>query len=167
MHDSFILLVAWMSALYCSSSSTISLLPNLHANMSGVLPKLSFSSISAPNSIRLLTHAYLFFSIARDSGVLSSLSSGSTPHPLLIRARITWRDPAYAAKCIGVRSCWPLSLKVMLTSRPWSKNKLAWSSLSSKSSWSSASVLRHLSKCSFFLVFCITSLHTLHLVELR
>ena len=153
MHDSFILLMALMSALYCRSSSTISLLPNLHANMSGVLPKLSFSSISAPNSIRLLTHAYLFFSIARDKGVLSSLSKGSTPQPLLMRAKMTCNDPAYAAKCIGVRSCWPLSLKVMLTSRPWSKNRLACSSLSSISSWRRESVFRHLSKCSFFLVF--------------
>ena len=167
MHDSPNLLVAWIFALYCSRSSTISLLPSLHANIRGVIPKLSWSSRFPPSSIRLLTIAYLFFSIANDRGVRCCLSSGSTPHPLLIKASRTWREPDWAAKCIGVLSWFSLPVNFMLTSKPWSKNKLVWSSLSSRISCCRASMFLHLSRCSFFFVFWMTSLHTLHLVELR
>ena len=121
MQDSFMLFVAFISHLYCNNSSTISLLPSLHANIKGVLPKLSFRSISAPNSIRLRTQVYLFFSMARDRGVRKSLSSGSTSEPRLMRAKSTWSEPAREATCIGVFPWFVLSLNVMFTSRPCSK----------------------------------------------
>ena len=126
-HDSFMLFVAFTSALYLSSSSTISLLPNLQANIRGVLPKLSLYSISAPSSIRLLTHANLFFSIANESGVLLLLSHGSTPAPRLIKANKTFNAPISAAQCNGVCEVYP---NYMFTSIPWSKNKLDLSSSS-------------------------------------
>ena len=87
MQVSFILLVAWIFALYWTNSSAISLLPRAHANINGVLPNLSVYSMSAPSSIKPRTQVNLFFSMANEIGVLPSWSIGSTlaPYPIIIK----------------------------------------------------------------------------------
>ena len=81
MQVSFIFVVAWILALYWMRSSAISLLPRVQANIRGVLPNLSVYSISAPSSISPRTQVNLLCSMARDIGVLPSLSTGSTLAP--------------------------------------------------------------------------------------
>jgi len=81
MQVSFMLVAAWILALYWTRSSAISLLPRVQANIRGVLPNLSVYSISAPSSTNPRTQVNLLCSIAKVIGVLPSLSTGSTLAP--------------------------------------------------------------------------------------
>ena len=119
-----------MLALYDTRSSAISLLPNAHANINGVLPNLSVYSISAPSSINPRTHVNLLFSIASEIGVLPASSIGSTSAPCPIIIKIEFMEPLTAAIWIGERLRCSSLVSFRFTSRPCSKNRLTLSSLS-------------------------------------
>lgn len=159
------LVAAWMFALYWTSSSAISLLPRVHANIRGVLPNLSVYSMSAPNSISPRTHVNLLCSMASEIGVLPLLSTGSTSAPWLIMASRELSEPLMAAMWIGLLFSHSSAANLRLISRPCSKNKLTLSSLSCLISLIKRDSLLHCSKCSRFFAFKMTSLQILHLVE--
>ena len=165
MHVSFMLVAAWMFALYWTSSSAISLLPRVHANIRGVLPNLSVYSMSAPNSISPRTQVNLLCSMASEMGVLPLVSIGSISAPWLIRARREFSEPLMAAMWIGLLFSSASAANLRLISRPCSKNKLTRSSLSCLISLIKRASLLHCSKCSRFFAFKMTSLQILHFVE--